>query len=179
MGNSNRFFFDKVAPMFEMDGDSLRVVEPGEDFPEEAYPGNVQSWWEGYRNYEKGYTLTLGDHLSEEQRASVMHGFMTARMAELLGAEVPKHIENHGDAKLRRLLREESNKAQRRRENPGPPHSAEDLCPYDEEARREAWIAGYRGDEREGVNVEIYRQGIIAWDALHDTKSEQPVPTQG
>jgi ribosome modulation factor len=179
MGNSQRFFFDRVNPMFEMDGDSLRVVEPGEDFPEEEYPGNVQSWWEGYRNYEKGYSLMLGDHLTEVQRASMLHGFMTARMAELLGAEVPKHIQNHGDAKLRRLLREESEKIQRRRENPGPPHSAEDLCPYDEETKREAWIAGYKGDECDGGDVEIYRQGINAWNALHDRNSEQPVPTGG
>lgn len=179
MDNSNRFFFDRVNPMFEMDGDSLRVVEPGEDFPEEAYPGNVQSWWEGYRNYEKGYSLMLGDHLTEVQRASMLHGFMTARMAELLGAEVPKHIENHGDAKLRRLLHEESEKVQRRRENPGPPHSAKDLCPYDQEAKRESWIAGFRNELAEGVDEELYQQGKQAWQALHDVRDEQPMRTDG
>lgn len=172
------FFFDTVDPMFAVDGDTLTVVVPDED-----YPGHEEEWHDGFRAYLNGYPATHApseSDASEEAVQSWIHGYATARMAELLGAELPQHLSGHdGDAKLRRLLRERSEQSKRRRENPGPPHSAEHLCPYDDETKREAWIAGFRSEPAEGVDGDLHQQGTKAWEALHDVRDEQPMRTNG
>lgn len=172
----NRFFFDNVDPAISFEDGRLVVDLPGDD-----YLGDTHAFWEGFKCYETGRPgwPASAEGYGEERCWSYVHGYITARMAELLGAEYPQHTKAHGSATLRQLLIEEDKAADRRRSDAGPPHSAEELCPYEDEELRFAWIAGYRGEKVEDVPADAHEKGVKAWHALHDTRNEQLVRAEG
>jgi ribosome modulation factor len=172
----NRFFFDNVDPRISVEDGRLVVDLPGEN-----YLGDPHAFWEGFKSYEDGQPgwPVSPESYGEEHCWSYVHGYITARMAELLGAEYPEHTTAYGSATLRRILIEEEGAADRGRSDAGPPHSPEQLCPYEEGERRTAWIAGYRGDQVEDVPADAHEEGVKAWESLHDTRDEHLVRAEG
>lgn len=92
------FFFDAVWPRIEIDEGTPRVT-----LPDEEYPGDRQEWIEGFETYMEGFPLADCDLDGHQGRRSPMevssfvHGFMTARMAEAMAAEVPDELPGHGE----------------------------------------------------------------------------------
>lgn len=92
------FFFDAVWPRIKIDEGTPRVT-----LPDEEYPGDRGEWVEGFETYMDGFPLADCDLDGHQGRRSSMevnsflHGFMTARMAEAMAAEVPDELPHHGE----------------------------------------------------------------------------------
>jgi len=87
------FFFDAVWPRVTIDEGTPRVT-----LPDDQYPGDREEWIEGYEAFADGFPLVdcnLAGRSSMELN-SFIHGFMTARMAEAMAAEVPDELTDHG-----------------------------------------------------------------------------------
>lgn len=79
-------FDDLDDPLISMDGRRPRVVLPGPD-----YPGDPDWWESGFDAYAMGWPMVNGNRPMEEAQ-SWMHGYLTARMADLMGAETPEGL---------------------------------------------------------------------------------------
>jgi ribosome modulation factor len=172
----NRFFFDRVQPMIECDDGALRVVTP-----DDSYPGDPTEWRDGYRAYVNGYPASHmpDEEFPEECRQSWIHGYLTARVAEQLGATPPQHMEHYGAPSLLHAVQqaEEPSRPKASTENSLP--SPKELCPFEDDGKRTAWIEGYRGNRYTGPHADAFQQGVKAWEALHVLRGEQLVPTAG
>jgi len=84
-------FDDLDSPLISMDGRRPRVVLPGIE-----YPGDSEWWASGFDAYAMGWPMVNGDRPMEEAR-SWMHGYLTARMADLMGAETPEGLPDVSD----------------------------------------------------------------------------------
>ena len=79
-------FDDLDDPLISMDGRRPRVVLPGPDYPGDA------DWWEsGFDAYAMGWPMVNGGRPMGEAQ-SWMHGYFTARVADLMGAETPEEL---------------------------------------------------------------------------------------
>jgi hypothetical protein len=85
------FFEDLDGPLISTEGPRPRVVMPGP-----AYPGNREWWKSGFTSYAMGHPMRNGGRPMEEAE-SWMHGYLTARMADLMGAEVPDELPDVSD----------------------------------------------------------------------------------
>lgn len=84
-------FFDDLGPLISMELGRPRVVLPGLQ-----YPGDPHWWESGFDAYAKGWPPRNGGRPMEEAD-SWMHGYITARIADLMGAEVPDELPDVSD----------------------------------------------------------------------------------
>jgi hypothetical protein len=90
MADRPDFFSELDRPLISMELGRPRVVLPG---PE--YPGDPDWWESGFDAYAMGWPMRNGARVMKEAE-SWMHGYLTARMADLLGAAVPDGLPDVG-----------------------------------------------------------------------------------
>lgn len=86
MSQRPHFFDDLDGPLISTEGLRPCVVLPGP-----AYPGDREWWKSGFTSYAMGHPMRNGGRPMKEAE-SWMHGYLTARMADLMGAEVPDEL---------------------------------------------------------------------------------------
>ena len=167
MSQRPHFFDDLDDPLISMELGRPRVVLPGP-----GYPGDRSWWHSGFDAYAKGWPPRNGGRPMEEAD-SWMHGYMTARMADLLGAVVPDPLPDvsGGPSPLRPMVvkGEDGTDVEETTDlslgdlyEREPSVTAEALCPYEGE-KGEAWREGYSGGVSMGAeHVQAWEQGVEA-----------------